>query len=103
MKSFIPSGNKTIIRQWPQVKFCPPNNSYENGSWKWAILIETKIIVPCLMISIFFLSLLLVREFFIPGQTKQLFFLMRFNTAVMLLIYYIVLVIVKLQGKNHVR
>ena len=53
------------------------------------ILIETKIIVPCLILSVIFLVLLLTHELCRPGHTKQLFLLMRFNAAMMLLLYYI--------------
>ena len=96
-------GNATAYRQWPQVKLCPPENVHEEGSWKWVILIETKIIVPCLISSVIFLVLLLTYELCRPGQTKQLFLLMRFNAAMMLLLYYIDLIIIKMEGLNHVR
>ena len=95
--------NVTVTRHWPQAKICSPKDFHNQGSWKWVILIETKVITPCLITSVIFLGLLIVRECVIPGQTKQLFFLMRLNTAVMLLVYYIVLIIVKLEGIHHVR
>ena len=96
-------GNTTAYRQWPQVKLCPPENVHDEGSWKWVILIETKIIVPCLISSVIFLVLLLTYELCRPGQTTQLFLLMRFNAAMMLLFYYTDLIIIKMEGLNHVR
>ena len=92
-----------MFHQWPQVKVCVPDDIWNQGSWTWVVPIETKVIVPCLMISIMCLVALVIHEVFNPERTRQLFFLMRINAAIMLLIYYIFLVVVKLQGKSHVR